>query len=59
MILRLLACIGICLLAGCPSVRRAVSPPQDYAPRAGDFVFLSLAHDPLMDTIEGSTGSPF
>lgn len=59
MTLRILVCIGICLLAGCPSARRPVTPPRDYAPRTGDFLFQSLAHEPLIDAIEGSTGSPF
>ncbi|EDY18764.1 protein of unknown function DUF1105 [Chthoniobacter flavus Ellin428] len=31
----------------------------EYAPQEGDVVFQSLPHNPLIDTIEGSTGSPF
>lgn len=30
-----------------------------YEPREGDIAFQSLAHNPLIDAIEGSTGSPF
>lgn len=37
--------------------RRAV--PQGYQPQVGDLIFQSLPHDPLTDTIEGSTKSPF
>lgn len=30
-----------------------------YAPQEGDVIFQSLPHNPLVDAIEGSTGSPF
>jgi hypothetical protein len=31
----------------------------DYTPQEGDIVFQSLPHNAIIDTIEGSTGSPF
>ena len=33
--------------------------PPEYQPQPGDFVFQSLPHNPLIDAIEGSSGSPF
>ena len=30
-----------------------------YTPQEGDVAFQSLPHNPLIDTIEGSTGSPY
>ena len=44
------------LLVGCTQDKQ---PPPGYTPRAGDFLFQSLPHNPLIDAIEGSTGSPF
>ncbi|MDR3405668.1 MAG: YiiX/YebB-like N1pC/P60 family cysteine hydrolase [Chthoniobacter sp.] len=38
------------LVGGCDS---------HYMPQEGDVAFESLPHNPLIDTIEGSTGSPF
>ena len=35
------------------------SIPAEYQPQAGDVVLQSLPHGPLVDTIEGATGSPF
>jgi hypothetical protein len=32
---------------------------RQYAPQEGDIAFQSLPHNPLIDTIEGATGSPF
>lgn len=57
--IRLLLCVACGLLAGCPSAKKAVTAPAGYEPRAGDFVFQSLDHNPLIDAIEGSSGSPF
>ncbi len=60
----LLLALGLCL-PGCspksPSSASNASPPApaEYQPADGDFVFQSLPHNPLIDTIEGSTGSPF
>ncbi len=59
MTLRLLSGIVLCIFAGCRSEKRGAAPPADYEPRAGDFLFQSLPHDPLVDAIEGSSGSPF
>lgn len=33
--------------------------PAEYQPREGDFLFQSLPRNALINTIEGSTGSPF
>lgn len=50
----------LCLaLIGCPSSKKSASVPQKYNPAEGDFLFQSLPHDRLIDTIEGSSGSPF
>src|SRR6266446_3694952 len=59
MILRILMCAGFCILAGCSPSQKPATAPQTYEPRAGDFVFQSLPQDPLIEAIEGSTGSPF
>lgn len=59
MIPRLFPCLAFCILAGCLPEKKGVAVPAEYAPQAGDFVFQSLAHNPLIDSIEGSTGSPF
>ena len=59
MILRILMCVWLCFLAGNPSNRATAAPAAEYEPQAGDLVFQSLPHDPLIDAIEGSTGSPF
>jgi Permuted papain-like amidase enzyme, YaeF/YiiX, C92 family len=53
--------IALCftvVLASCGGTKQ-VAVPKDYTPRDGDFLFQSLPHNPLIDAIEGSTGSPF
>src|SRR5580698_6889341 len=48
---RALAILAIALLGcGCDT---------QYHPQEGDVAFQSLPHNPLIDTIEGATGSPF
>ena len=59
MTLRLLLGIALCIFAGCHSEKKSAGVPKEYEPRAGDFVFQSLPHNPLIDAIEGSSGSPF
>lgn len=50
-----LATIGLLVfLASCTS-----SAPDVYQPIPGDVLFQSLPHSPLIDTIEGASGSPF
>lgn len=50
----------LCLaLTGCPASKKTAAVPQQYNPAAGDFLFQSLPHGPLIDAIEGSSGSPF
>lgn len=45
---------------GCTAQKHAADVPlKEYAPLDGDFLFQSLPHNPLIDTIEGSTESPF
>src|SRR6478752_1184816 len=49
-----------CALAGCTTRKNSATVElKDYEPRDGDFLFQSLPHNPLIDTIEGSTESPF
>lgn len=57
--LRILAVLFSLALVGCPSAKNGAIVPQEYNPVAGDFLFQSLAHGPLIDAIEGSSGSPF
>ena len=59
MTLRLLLGFALCLFAGCRSEKKGAAVPAEYGPQAGDFVFQSLPHNPLIDAIEGSSGSPF
>jgi hypothetical protein len=59
MILRLLLGVALCLFAGCRPETKIAAAPVEYEPRAGDFIFQSLPHNPLIDAIEGSSGSPF
>jgi hypothetical protein len=60
MFLRLLLCACIAIFSGCrPQQKNAVALPTEYKPQAGDFVFQSLPHNPLIEAIEGSSGSPF
>ena len=64
MFLRLLLCACLAIFSGCRNQNRTAEPenaaaPAEYQPEAGDFVFQSLPHDPLVDAIEGSSGSPF
>ena len=60
MFLRLLLCACAAIFSTClPQQIRTASVPVGYAPRPGDFVFQSLPHNPLIDAIEGSSGSPF
>ena len=57
---RLLLGIALCIFAACvPEKKSPATPPGDYEPRTGDFLFQSLPHNPLIDAIEGSSGSPF
>ena len=51
--------IALCIFAGCRAEKKSAAAPTEYAPQAGDFVFQSLPHNPLIDAIEGSSGSPF
>lgn len=46
----------VCLLAGACKPRPTAA---GYEPQEGDIAFQSLAHNPLIDAIEGSTDSPF
>jgi hypothetical protein len=59
MILRLLIGLALCIFVGCHSERKSAAASAEYEPQAGDFVFQSLPHNPLIDAIEGSSGSPF
>ena len=59
MTLRLLLGLALCISSGCRSEKKGAAAPAEYEPQAGDFVFQSLPHDPLVDAIEGSSGSPF
>ena len=59
MTLRFLLGIALCIFAGCRSEKKVAPTSTEYEPQAGDFVFQSLPHDPLVDAIEGSSGSPF
>ncbi|MBL9116795.1 MAG: hypothetical protein JNJ83_17435 [Verrucomicrobiaceae bacterium] len=43
--------VGLCL--------SSTSAEVAYEPKEGDILFQSLAHNPLIDAIEGSTRSPF
>ena len=43
------------LLCSC----RAVDSQSHYRPQHGDIVFQSLAHNPVIDAIEGCTNSPY
>lgn len=56
----LLAFLLLALAACQPPVSFTVSRiAEEYEPSEGDFLFQSLPHNPLIDAIEGSTGSPF
>jgi hypothetical protein len=59
MYLRLFLSLALCIFAGCHSEKRSAAAPTGYEPQAGDFLFQSLPHNPLIDAIEGSSGSPF
>ncbi len=37
----------------------SLSHAEDYTPQHGDVVFQSLAHNPVIDAIEGCSGSPY
>lgn len=59
MTLRLLLIVIACVaLDGCIAMKTKATAGR-YIPQQGDFLFQSLPHNPLIDTIEGSTGSPF
>jgi hypothetical protein len=45
------------VLAGAPGCGTSV--PEEYRPREGDVIFQSLPRSPLVDAIEGATGSPY
>ena len=47
------------LLLACCTVGLRGAAEETYQPKEGDVVFESLPHNALIDTIEGSTGSPF
>jgi hypothetical protein len=50
----------VCCVAACTAQKYSATVAlTDYEPRDGDFLFQSLPHNPLIDTIEGSTESPF
>jgi hypothetical protein len=57
--LRHLLSLGLFILAGCHPAEWTAAVPSQYEPAAGDFVFQSLPHNPLIDAIEGSSDSPF
>ena len=60
MFLRPLFCACVAIVSGCrPPQDGAATVPLEFQMQAGDFVFQSLPHDPLVDAIEGSSGSPF
>lgn len=59
MFLRRLLCVCLAIFSGCRPEKRSAAAPTAYVPQPGDFVFQSLPHDPLVDAIEGSSGSPF
>lgn len=59
MTLRILLGFALCILTGCRAGNNGSTAPVKYEPQAGDFVFQSLPHNPLIDAIEGSSGSPF
>lgn len=52
--LKLTMLLGLAALLGCGPV-----VPGEYLPVVGDILFQSLPRSPLIDTIEGSTGSPY
>lgn len=53
--------LATALLVLCLSVSACSSRPgsSGYQPYEGDIAFQSLPHNPLIDAIEGSSGSPF
>ncbi len=56
----LLLVLALAGFPACTAQKHAVNVAlKEYEPRDGDFLFQSLPHNPLIDTIEGSTGSPF
>lgn len=59
MILRLILGLALCIFAGCLPGAKGPASLAGYEPRAGDFLFQSLPHNPLIDAIEGSSGSSF
>ncbi len=59
MFLRLLLCACFAIFSGCRPQKTNAVAATEYQPQPGDFVFQSLPHDPLVDAIEGSSGSPF
>jgi hypothetical protein len=59
MLLRPLLCACAVVFSGCLPSRHGTVAVKGYEPQAGDFVFQSLPHNPLIDAIEGSSGSPF
>jgi hypothetical protein len=54
----LLGFLVVLLGAGCVP-KSSLSVKTEYQPQNGDFLFQSLPHNPLIDAIEGSTGSPY
>ena len=59
MFLRLLICTWAVIFSACRVEKPNTVAAAAYQPEPGDFVFQSLPHNPLIDAIEGSSGSPF
>ncbi len=54
-----LSALAVCLaFTGC-TIQKTPVALKGYTSAEGDFLFQSLPHNPLIDTIEGSTASPF
>jgi hypothetical protein len=49
----------LCLLIGACGQSIKKSKGAGYEPQEGDIAFQSLPHNPLIDAIEGASGSPF
>ncbi len=51
--------LGYVVFAALAPLAACRDPRQGYQPTVGDVLFQSLPHSPLVDAIEGATGSPF